>query len=80
MKVKVKKRLPSGKIKTVTKRKKPKIAKCSICKMPLHGVPREIPSRIKKLSLSEKRPNRPYGGNLCSSCARELLKEKARSV
>lgn len=79
-KVKIKKKLPSGKIKIVEKRKKPKIAKCAVCKKPLHGVPREIPSKMRKLALSQKRPNRPYGGNLCSKCMRELFKEKARNL
>lgn len=79
-KVKVKKRLPSGKVKIVERRKKPKFAKCARCGAILHGVPREIPSRMRKLSLSEKRPNRPYGGYLCSKCMREVMKEKARVV
>jgi large subunit ribosomal protein L34e len=79
-KVKVKRKTPAGKIKIVEKRKKPKIAKCAICKSPLHGIPRKIPSGMRKLALSEKRPNRPYGGYLCSRCMRELLKEKVREL
>lgn len=57
-------------------RKKPKIAKCAICKKPLHGVPREIPSKIRKLAKTEKRPERPYGGYLCSSCMRDLFRKR----
>ena len=79
MKVKIKRKTPTGKIKIVKRRKKPKIARCAICKSPLH-VPREIPSKLRKLSLSEKRPNRPYGGYLCSKCMREIMKERARRI
>ena len=80
MKVKIKKKTPTGKIRIVERRKRPKIAKCAICKTPLSGVPREIPSRIRKLSLSERRPNRPFGGYLCSKCMRKIFKEKARGI
>ena len=33
---------------------------------------------INKLSKSHKRPNRPYGGYLCSKCARKHFKNEAR--
>ena len=33
---------------------------------------------INKLAKSHKRPNRPYGGYLCSSCARKHFKNEAR--
>lgn len=59
------------------KRKKlGKYAHCAICKKQLHGVPRK---NHRKLSKSEKKPNRIFGGYLCSSCSREKLKEKIRS-
>ena len=77
-KVRKKKRTPTGKVKIVVERKKPKIAKCAICGSPLHGVPREIPSRMRKLPLSKKRPNRPFGGYLCSKCMREFFRERVR--
>ncbi|MEM5793852.1 MAG: 50S ribosomal protein L34e [Candidatus Aenigmatarchaeota archaeon] len=60
------------------KKKKPKIAKCAICKKPLHGIKKLLPSEIKKLATTEKRPERIYGGYLCSNCLKEFLKEKAR--
>ena len=44
----------------------------------LHSVPRGRPYQIRKLSKSKKRPNRPYGGNLCSECARQVFKQEAR--
>jgi len=57
------------------RRKKPSSAKCAICKKPLHGVPRFNPSKIRKLAKTKRRPERPYGGNLCSSCMRKLLRK-----
>ncbi|MBV1767120.1 MAG: 50S ribosomal protein L34e, partial [Methanobacterium sp.] len=30
-------------------------------------------------SKTKKRPNRPYGGYLCSECARKHFKKEARS-
>lgn len=77
--MKIKRKTPTGKIKIFEKRKKPRKAKCAICKTELIGVPRKIPSEMRKLALSEKRPNRPYGGYLCSKCMREILREKVRS-
>ena len=73
-------RMPSGKYRMVVKRKKPTVAKCAGCGMPLHGVPRLHPNQMKKLSKTEKRPQRAYGGYLCSSCVRELFKSEARKV
>lgn len=60
------------------KKRKPAHAKCGTCKAILNGVPRERPYKMQNMSKSEKRPDRPFGGNLCSSCTREKLKLKAR--
>lgn len=76
----IKRRTPSGRIVIRFKKKKPKRAKCAICKKPLHGVPRLIPSKIKKLAKTKKRPERAYGGYLCSRCLKEVLKGKVRGV
>ncbi|HDD71547.1 MAG TPA: 50S ribosomal protein L34e, partial [Candidatus Aenigmarchaeota archaeon] len=69
----VKVRLPSGKVVIRERKKKPRIAKCAICKRPLHGIPRLRASQLKKLAKTKKRPERPYGGYLCSKCMRELM-------
>ena len=60
------------------KKKKPGKHVCAECGAILHGVPRGRPFEIKKLSKSQKRPNRPFGGNLCPKCAREHFKNEAR--
>ena len=69
------KRTPSGKNKIDYKLRKPKVAKCAACKKPLHGIPWLIASKFKNLAKTKKRPQRPFGGNLCSKCSRkEIIK------
>ncbi len=72
------KKVPGGRTVTHYKKKKPSIAKCARCGKPLQGVPRKRPSELKKLPKSQRRPERPYGGNLCSECMREVFREKVR--
>lgn len=57
-------------------RRKPAKHKCAKCGTVLAGTARELP--YKKLTLSQKRPTRPFGGYMCSSCTRKVLREKAR--
>jgi len=73
-------RLPGGRVKTRFKREKVSVLRCSRCGGILHGGPRLIPSRLGKLSASEKRVERMFGGHLCHSCLRNLLKASVRSV
>ncbi len=58
--------------------KKPQKAVCGGCGKQLAGVPRGKPAVLVNLPKTCKRPERPYGGVLCSGCARRLLQEKAR--
>lgn len=60
------------------KRRKPKIAHCSKCGAKLKGVARERPYKMQNMPKTKKRPERPYGGVLCSRCMRLLFIEKAR--
>lgn len=77
---KFKRRIPSGSVVIRRKKEKPKIAKCAWCKKPLHGVPKLSISQMRKLSKTQKRPSRAYGGYLCSSCVREIFRENARTI
>lgn len=61
-------------------RRKPSKAHCAKCKKVLSGVPRELPHKMKTMAKTKKRPERPFGGVLCSSCSRELIKQQARSL
>ena len=69
---------PGGELRTHYRKEKPSPAVCANCKKPLHGVPRERPIDLGQFSRSKRRPERPYGGNLCSACTRQRIKAKVR--
>jgi len=71
-------KVPGGVTKTHYKRRKPGKAKCGKCGAVLKGVPRERSLKMKKMPRTKKRPERIYGGNLCSKCTKLLIIEKAR--
>lgn len=71
---------PGGINKTTYKPRKPKKITCARCGTVLPGVAREIPSIMRSIPKSSRRPERPYGGVLCSKCSREELKNKAREL
>ncbi|MBN2367406.1 50S ribosomal protein L34e [Candidatus Woesearchaeota archaeon] len=75
----VHKKLPGGSTVLTHEKRTPQPHKCAVCKKELKGIPRERPYKVKKLGVSKKRTERPYGGYLCSACSRKLLKEKARA-
>lgn len=60
--------------KLVYAKRKPSKAHCAVCKQVLHGVASERPYKMSKLSKTEKRPDRPYAGQLCSKCMRLRIK------
>jgi|TARA_B100001971_G_scaffold116440_1_gene107135 large subunit ribosomal protein L34e len=70
---------PGGRTSLHYKERKPGKAKCGKCSALLKGVPRERNLKMHKLPKVKTRPERPYGGNLCSKCMRSLIVEKARS-
>ena len=74
----VRKNTPGGKNVLRYKKKKPSNHVCAECGKVLHGVPRGRPYEINKLSKTQKRPSRPFGGYLCSECARKRFKAEAR--
>jgi large subunit ribosomal protein L34e len=67
------KKIPGGK--TVVRRKEAKdgAAKCAICKEELKGT-----SCSPKLSKTERRPERPFGGYLCQKCSEKVFIYKTR--
>ncbi|NQV08608.1 50S ribosomal protein L34e [Candidatus Woesearchaeota archaeon] len=75
---KVFRKLPGGKTSTYYRRRKPSKAKCSNCEAILKGVPQERPYKMQRMSKSQKRPSRPYGGKLCSKCSKDDIKQEAR--
>lgn len=75
---KIRKRLPGGASIIHYIKKKPKRAVCAKCKKPLHGVAGGLTSRVRSLAKSKKKPSRPYGGQLCSKCAKQEIKNRLR--
>ena len=71
-------RVPGNRVSLQYKKRKPSRAHCGSCGRQLLGVPRERDVRIKNLPKSIKRPQRPYGGVLCSLCMRDKLKLSIR--
>ena len=69
------KKIPGGAFVIHYSNRKPSVAKCAKCKQPLKGVARKTPSKLKRIAGSLRRPSRPYGGNLCSNCTRQTIKE-----
>ena len=70
---------PGGNVVLTYRRRKPSKPKCSICGAILSGVPTGIQSKIGKLAKTKKRPERKFGGTLCSKCARREIIKKARA-
>jgi large subunit ribosomal protein L34e len=75
---KTKTRLPSGKLKTVYKKGKTSKHKCALCDTALAGTPRGRPIEISRITKSNRRPTRPFGGQLCSKCTRKIVALKAK--
>ncbi|MBI4152069.1 50S ribosomal protein L34e [Candidatus Woesearchaeota archaeon] len=69
---------PGGETHIHYRQRKPSKAICSACKKPLAGVPREMPATLRNIPKTAKRPERPYGGVLCSVCLRVMFQQKAR--
>ena len=71
---------PGNRNKVAYKKRKPSKAVCSRCRALLKGVPRERPYKMQNMPKTMKRPERPYGGVLCSKCMREMMAKKARTA
>lgn len=69
----VRKKTPKGKIVTHYIQRRPSKSKCAVCKNPLLGMPNLVPHKLKKLSKTQRRPERPYGGYLCPACLKKKI-------
>ena len=76
----VKVRTPGSRVVTHFRKKKPSAAHCGGCGDVLKGVARERPYKMQNMAKTMKRPERAYGGVLCTRCSRGLFKEKAKSL
>ncbi len=75
---KLSRKTPSGKTSLLTKNKKPKQGSCALCTKPLHAVPRESRAGMAKLSATQRRPQRAFGGVLCGNCTASVIKTRSR--
>ncbi|MBU0757236.1 MAG: 50S ribosomal protein L34e [Nanoarchaeota archaeon] len=74
----VKKKLPGGSTVIHYSKRKPKKATCAGCGVVLQGVARDLPLKMQNMPKTRKRPERPFGGVLCSKCSRLKIKEESR--
>jgi len=72
------KQLPGGGTATHYKKEKIKASRCARCNQVLSGIPRLAQSKMGKLTASQKRIQRQYGGQLCHTCLQDLLKHAVR--
>ncbi len=71
-------RTPGGRNIVHYRIRKPSRAHCSNCGTVLHGMKAMAPRAMHSMPKTEKRPERPYGGMLCSQCMRREIIQKAR--
>ena len=69
---------PGGRTTVHYKERKPGKAQCANCGRVLAGVVQGTINKVRKLSKSQRRPERPYGGMLCSGCMRAEMVKRAR--
>ncbi len=75
----VKTKVPGNKTVVHYSKRKPGKAKCARCRAKLQGVPQQRKVKLATIPKSNRRPSRPFGGNLCTRCLRKVLKEQVRS-
>ena len=69
---------PGGTNKILYKRRRKAKAQCADCSAFLPGVARGTKTQVRALPRSARRPERPYGGMLCSACTRRTIIAKVR--
>lgn len=72
------KRLPGGGATLHYKKEKVGSSRCARCSQILSGAPGLAQSKMGKLTASQKRIQRMYGGHLCHICLQDLLKQAVR--
>jgi large subunit ribosomal protein L34e len=77
---KIKVKTPGSRVVIHYKKKKPKVGHCSKCGATLKGMLRLREVDMRNTAKTKKRPERPYGGVLCTKCMRSLFKQKAKSL
>lgn len=71
---------PGGTNQILYKRRRNAKPQCSKCEAFLPGVARGTKTQVLAIPRSARRPERPYGGMLCSACTRRVIIAKVRAV
>lgn len=71
-------RTPGGVNKLHYRQRNMKKLRCSECNKELHGIPRVKKTKFKNLPKTKKRPQRAYGGILCSACSRKKIRKNIK--
>ena len=69
---------PGGRVVLHYKKRRPGKVVCASCGDILKGTASERPYKMRNMPKTKKRPERPFGGVLCSRCMRRKIIEKAR--
>ena len=72
-------RTPGARVVTLYRERKPSKQRCAKCDTVLSGVPRLRKAEAANTPKTAKRPERPFGGVLCSRCSRDLIKKSTRA-
>ncbi|HIH39926.1 TPA: 50S ribosomal protein L34e [Candidatus Woesearchaeota archaeon] len=72
--------LAGGKTITRYNRRKPGKSQCADCGDYLKGMSQRFPGKMQNTAISKKRPSRPFGGVLCSTCMRKKIVGKFRNI
>ena len=73
-------RTPGGNTVLHYKRRKPAKSQCAGCGAILQGVPHVRQLVMRNMPKTARRPERPYGGVLCSKCTRTKIIAQARTA
>ena len=71
----IKKTTPGAKNKIHYVKRKHAKAQCGVCGRALPGVATGPASKMKNMPKTAKRPQRPFGGVLCTKCSRAKIKK-----
>ena len=71
---------PKQHYKIISVKKKHNKPVCAECGAILHGTARGSPHEVRKLSKSQRRPSRPYGGYLCSRCLTRRIMNATKAL
>ena len=74
----VQRKTPGAKTATHYVKSSPSPSKCTSCGAVLPGVARGRKAEMQNMPKTKKRPERPFGGVLCTKCSRKKIKLEAR--